>query len=304
MQTYSNGTWTDMEDAWKVFENENLKEVLETGYRFMDEKYAARGSATQKLDQAQGLIMKDTANQNNAIFMLNGDWFLNEVKANYSKNLSDISFINVPVISSLGTKLFGAGTQYGLDDATCDDLLSCICKLVDENKTIDQIIQGVKEEMNIDLASEDAQAVATARGICFARGIEHQAFITKNSTKKDIAAKVLRMMASDDFAETFVKMANAASPYVKNTSAKSQYAFVNQAKDLGANIHFRAINSRKVGLRVEVLKSDYFFPGIDNLALTLYNKAPTVSYADAAQEFYNNALTKAKADWATYQSNK
>ena len=302
MQTYSNGTWTDMEEGWKVFENENLKEVLEAGYQFMDEKYAARGSATHKLDQAQGLIMKKSNNQNNAVFMLNGDWFLNEVKANYSKNLDDISFMNVPVISALGTKLFGAGTKYALNDADCDDLLSNICKLVDENKTIDEIIQGIKETMNIELDRADAEKVATARGVCFARGIEHLAFITKNSTKKDIAAKVLRMMASDDFAETFVTKANASSPYVKNTAATSQYKFVNQAKDLGANIHFRAINSRKQALRVKVLKSDYFIPGIDNLALTLYNKAATKSYADAAQELYNSTLTRAQEDWNTYKN--
>lgn len=301
MQTKEGGVWTDLEEGYKVFENENLKDVLEASYQLMEMEYAAFGSATHTLDQAQGLIMKDANKQNNAIFMLNGDWFLNEVKANYSKNLQNISFMNMPVISALGVKLFGEGTSYGLPEAECDELLSYICKLVDENKTIEEIITLVETEKGITLTQEDAQAVATARGVGVARGIEHLALITKGSTKKDIAGLVLRMMASDDFAETFMKLANASSPYTKDVKTQSTYKFVNDAQAIVSNRHYRAVNARIQGLRFDVMKSDAFIPGVSNLALHLYNKAPNESYADAAETLYKNCNATALSAWNNYK---
>jgi ABC-type glycerol-3-phosphate transport system substrate-binding protein len=303
MQTYENGVWTDMAEGYKVFENGDLQESLEAAYRLMDMKYAAMGSATQTLDQAQGLIMKD-AGQNNAIFMLNGDWFLNEVKANYSKNLGNIEFMNVPVISALGVKLFGSNTKYGLSDAECDEVLSYVCKLVDEGKPLADIIASVKTELGMDLDEADVQAVATARGVTFARGIEHLAFITKGCTKKHIAAEVLRMMASDDFAETFLKHANASSPYAKSVETVSQYKFVNQAKAIALNPHFRAINSRVEGLRFKVMKSNFMLPGKDNLALEMHitQYREGFGYAEAAAALCGNSATQAQVDWNDYMS--
>ena len=300
MEKQVDGEFVGLDEAYKVFENPDLQDILEAGYQLMDMKYSAFGSSTQTLDQAQGLIMKDAKKQNNAIFMLNGDWFLNEVKANYASKLHDIEFMNVPVISALGVKLFGADTKYALTDEACDELLSYMCKLVDENKTVEEIIASVKTEKGIDLDEADAQAVATARGVVYARGIEHQAFITKGCTKKEIAALVLRMMASDDFAETFMDKANGVSPYSQNIQTKSPYKFINQTKDLAANVHFRAASARYQGLRAKVLKSDYMFPAIDNLALTLYTRASSKSYADAAKELYDSSLAKAKTAWDEY----
>ena len=300
MQTRSANGWVNMEDGYKVFENPNLKEVLKEGFRLMDMKYSADGSSEQDLDQAQGLVMKDANGQNNAVFMMNGDWFLNEVKANYPDKLNDIAFMNVPVISALGVQLFGAGTSYGLSDGDCDDLLSYICKLVDENKTVDEIVALVGTEKGITLAKEDAQKVATARGICFSRGIEHLSFITKGSTKKNIAALFLRMIASKDFAETFMSRANGSSPYTMDIDTTSQYAFINQAQKLVSNVHFRAINSRIEGLRFKVMASDYIIPNQRNLALTLYSKAKNTSYEDAALNLYNESLTSATNKWNEY----
>jgi hypothetical protein len=208
--------------------------------------------------------------------------------------------MNVPVISSLGTKLFGAGTSYNLSDDDCDELLSYVCKLVDEGKSVDEIIASVKKEKSITLAKADAEAVATARGICFSRGIEHLAFITKGCTKKDIAALVLRMMASDDYAETFMDKANGASPYAKGVSTTSEFNFVNQAKALSYNPHFRAINSRIYGTRFKVMSSDYMLPNLNNLAKTMYSKSPNDTYKKAATDMYNKALSEVQALWANY----
>ncbi len=299
MQTKGENGWTDMQDGYKIFENEHIKDVLEVGYQFMDKKYSVPGSNEHELAQAQSLVMEEQG-YNNAVFMLNGDWFLNEVKKNYSAGLNDIEFMNVPVISSLGVELFGAGTSYALTDEKCDELLSFICKEADANKTIDEIIESVSNEMGITVAAADVEKVADARGVCYSRGIEHVAFITKGSTKKDIAALALRMMASDDFAKTFIDTANASSPYTKSVDATSKYAFINEAKALVDNAYFRAINGRYEGLRIKVLSSYSMFPTISNLALTLYNKADAKSYAAAAEETFNLSITEAKKAWDNY----
>lgn len=307
MQTLgADGSWTDMEEGWKVFQNENIKDVLETAYQFMDEKYSADGSGdtSTTLDQTQGLIMKEGKNQNNAVFMLNGDWFLNEVKTGYPSALNNIEFMNVPVISALGVKLFGESTKYALNETECDELLSYICKLVDENKSLEEIISSVATEKGITLDEADAQKVATARGTCYSRGIEHLAFIPKGCAKKDISALLLRMMASDDYAETFMKHSNASMPYTKNIQTTSKYKFVNQAKDLATNVHFRAINGHVQGIRFKVLNSSYMFPGMNNLALSLYGRASSQSYETAANELYNSSITKAQEAWQEYLDKK
>lgn len=309
MQTMDeNGEWQDMTEGWRVFENENIKPVLETSFQFMDKKYAAPGSGdtTKKLDQIQSLVMKDVLNkkgnpQVNAIFMLNGDWFLNEVKSSYGDYLNDIAFINVPVISSLGVEIF---SKYGLSDAECDEVLSYVCKQVDENKTVDEIVELLKTEKQLTADKADVQRVATARGLCFARGIEHLAFIPKGCTKKDIAAKVLRMMASDDFANTFMRASNAFSPYTKGVDIKGLYPFVDQAKALTDNIHFRAFAGRIQGIRRSVMRTDYMFPGARNMAYDLYSRADNLSYAEAAQKMYSESLTTVQGYWDDYISNK
>jgi len=307
MQTKGeDGTWTNMEEPWKVFENENWKPVLEASYQFMDEKYAAdsSGDTTMKLDQTQKLIMDDANGQNNAIFMLNGDWFLNEVGLTGSNKtrFNNIEFINVPVISALGVKLFGTSTKYALSEEKCDEVLSLICKLVDENKPLSEIISTVEAEKGVALDEADAKVIVDARGLTYARGIEHLAFIPKGCAKKEIAALALRMMASDDYAETFMEYANGLSPYATNIQKTSEYKFVNQAKAVATNVHFRAVNGRVQEFRNKVMNGDVMFPGERNLALTLHTRPASQTYAAAAEKLYNDSITKAKQAWNEYNN--
>ena len=302
MQTQTGNTWTDISNGYEVFDNPALVDVYEAGYHLLDSKYAAAGSDEQYLDQAQALIMKPANGTNNAIFMLNGDWFLNEVKANYSANLDQITFMNVPVISSLGVDVFGAGTKYALDDESCDELLSYMVGLVDQNKSIEEIGAAVKAEFNIDLDRADVERIAYARGTCFARGIEHLAVIPKDSTKKNIAALALRMMASEDFAETFITLANASSPYAQDLNVTSRYGFVNQAQTLCTNRYFTPINSRVQGLRFKVFSTDAFLPHVTDqkLTITLINRTTGLSYRDAAISLITGARSKALEKWNAY----
>ena len=297
MQTKNGSTKVDLEDGTEVFKNENIKTCLKAFAQLMDSKYAAYGSATQDLDQAQGLIMKSSAKGNNAVFMPNGDWFLNEIKANYS-NLDDIDFMNFPVISDIGVKYFGANTKYALSDDKCDELLSYICKLVDENKTISEMKSAVLAEKQIELDDSDIQAIASIRGLTYSRGGDHVAYVTKGSTKKDICSLVLRMMASEDYAKTFVEHSNVSTPYAKVRS-QSNYKFVQSTNALTSNNYFDAVTFLVSGLRYEVMKTFDSFPEIDNLPLTAHNNVK--SYEAFAESIYRDGIDKITDLWTEYK---
>ena len=299
MQTKNGSTWVDLEDGTEVFKNENIKTCLKTFAQLMDNKYAAYGSSVQDLDQAQGLIMKSSSQGNNAVFMPNGDWFLNEIKANYA-NLEDIDFMNFPLISDIGVKYFGKNTKYALTDDKCDELLSYICKLVDENKEISEIKSAVLTEKQIDVDESDIQAVATARGITYSRGADMVAYVTKGTTKKDICSLVLRMMASEDYAKTFVEYSNVSTPYAK-VKSQSNYKFVQSTNDLTSNKYYDAVTFLVSGLRYDVMKTFDSFPGIDNLPLTAYNNIK--SYEEFAESVYSNSITKITTMWTDYKKN-
>ena len=299
MQTKNGSTRVDLEDGTEVFKNENIKTCLKAFAQLMDFKYAAYGSATQDLDQAQGLIMKSSAKGNNAVFMPNGDWFLNEIKANYA-NLDDIDFMNFPVISDIGVKYFGVNTKYALNDDKCDELLSYICKLVDENKTISEMKSAVLAEKQIELDDSDIQAIASIRGLTYSRGADMVAYVTKGSTKKDICSLVLRMMASEDYAKTFVEHSNVSTPYAKVRS-QSNYKFVQSTNALTSNNYYDAVTFLVGGLRYDVMKTFDSFPEIDNLPLTAHNNVK--SYDAFAESIYNDGITKITALWTEYKKN-
>ena len=299
MQTKNGSTRVDLEDGTEVFKNENIKTCLKAFAQLMDSKYAAYGSATQDLDQAQGLIMKSSAKGNNAVFMPNGDWFLNEIKANYA-NLDDIDFMNFPVISDIGVKYFGTNTKYALSDDKCDELLSYICKLVDENKTIGEIKSSVLAEKQIELDDSDIQAIAEIRGLTYSRGGDHVAYVTKGSKKKDICSLVLRMMASEDYAKTFVEHSNVSTPYAKVRS-QSNYKFVQSTNALTSNNYFDAVTFLVSGLRYDVMKTFDSFPEIDNLPLTAHNNVK--SYDAFAESIYNAGIDDITDLWTEYKKN-
>ena len=228
------------EACQELFDDPMLLEMMKVAYRTFDWVIAAPGSLSQGVDQAQTKIMSD--GNDDAVFMLNGDWMLNEVKLNYASKLNDIDFVNFPVISAVGQKVFGAGTKYNFDDAKCEELLSYIIDLVDENKNIDEIIASVKAEKGVDIDEADAKEVARARGVTYSRGMEHVAYITKNTPKKDIVSLFLRMMSSDDFGETFSRTANGTSPYCAKENTTSQYEFVRNASKIPSNQYFSLVS--------------------------------------------------------------
>ncbi len=237
-----------LENGYEVFNNPAIIDMLTNAYRFIDPTIAAKGSATQTLDQAQAKIMKD---KDGAVFYAVGDWFINEVKLNYKNELNDVEFINFPVTSALGTKLFGSSTSYNFDDAKCDSLLSAIIKLVDENKSIEEISSALSTDYGV-IKTEDLETVAQARGVFYSRGTEACAVITKDALGKDVAAKFLRMMASDDFASVFSDTANVTTPFTSSENTATKYKFVNQASKIAVNRYKSLITHKATSLRKDI----------------------------------------------------
>lgn len=314
--TDENGVVSNLSDevAQNLFKNEDLLEMLKVAYRTFDMNIAAPGSLSQTVDQAQAKIMGDV---DGAVFMFNGDWMLNEVKLNYGDVLHDIDFCNFPVISALGTKLFGAGTSYNLDEAKCDELLSYIVGLVDENKEISDIITDVQANKGITLAEADVKEVARARGVAYSRGVEHVAYITKGTPKKEIASLFLRMMSSDDFGATFSEVANGTSPYCAQVNTTSPYVFVRNASKVPANKYFSLIsvvNGAK-GYRKQLNINSIFttqghIPDYISSTSTasIYNENCTLNgsnlsvYATAAQNFLNSEYANVVKNWQQYKN--
>ena len=306
------------EACQELFDDPMQLEMMKVAYRTFDWIIAAPGSLAQGVDQAQSKIMSD--NIDDAVFMLNGDWMLNEVKLNYASKLNDIDFVNFPVISAVGQKVFGAGTAYNFDDAKCEELLSYIVGLVDENKDIDEIIAAVKEEKGVDIDEADAKEVARARGVTYSRGMEHVAYITKNTPKKDIASLFLRMMSSDDFGETFSRTANGTSPYCAKENTTSPYKFVRNASKIPCNQYFSLVSQfAKVkgyrgeigGKLLEMYTTRSHIPDYINAesTATIYTEDGTRNgksesvYTEAAEKFLANEKANVINKWKDYLKN-
>ncbi len=314
-QTTTDGQVTNLtdEECRNLYNTPTVKEMLSVAFHTFDQNLSAPGSLSNSVDQAQAKVMGD---YDDAVFMFNGDWMLNEVKLNYPTKLHDIDFINFPVISALGTKLFGADTTYNFDDAKCDEILSCVVGLVDENKSIDEIVAAVKEEKNVDIAEADAAEIARARGVTYSRGVEHVAYVTKGTTKKDIVGLFLRMMSSDDFGETFIKSANGSTPYYAAENTTSDYAFVRSASKISANRYFSLISTFGGirGYRKQLNLASFFttVPHVPDYitsksTATVYtleggkNGNSVSVYRTAAQNMINEEINNLAKNWDKYK---
>ena len=296
-------------DGNTVFEDQGLYEMLKVAYATFDPRIAAYGSQSQSVDQAQGKIMSDLGT-NDAIFMCVGDWMLNEVRLNYPNKLNEIEFINFPVISALGVELFGEGSSYKLDDEACDELLSYLVGLVDENLDIDEIVSRTQTEKGITISEADARRVAEARGVYFSRGVEHLAFIPKNARAAEPAKLLLRMFASEDFAPIFAQTTNGTSPYTESVNTDTPYKFVEEASRIAVNQYASIIISYPTGLRRDLSLMTMFtnyrhIPmAIVEQEISMFDGKGNIEsgktrqvYADAAKKMWESEKKNVNDNW-------
>ena len=94
------------ENCQELFDDPMLLEMMKVAYRTFDLNIAAPGSASQGVDQAQAKIMGDV---DGAVFMLNGDWMLNE----FFYDVVDVFRDGVDVAVIIACKLLDAFDYFG-----------------------------------------------------------------------------------------------------------------------------------------------------------------------------------------------
>lgn len=172
-----------------------------------------------------------------AVMMPNGDWFENEMRANYAedKNHYDIRFMKMPVISAIveTMDLYTADKAYAeltaTEKAAYDAKLSAIVDVVDANGSLADAQAAVA-----GLTQADFDKVSTARKIVY--GVEnHEAYIPSYAKAKEVAKDFLVFMASDVACKSFMTSTNGASTafeYDVETKAPDLYAsFSNLQKE-------------------------------------------------------------------------
>ncbi len=292
-----------------AYESEAVFNTLEFLNFIYDVNLSSRGSKTQTLDQGQAAIMRDGG----GVFMANGDWFLNEVQLNYPNYLKDIAFVNYPLSSEVGKKLFvGENTALKLTEDKADELLSYMVKLVDtedengNNTSIADIVSSVKTKFGYDITEEDAKTVANARGLHYYRTTESQCYITKGSTKKEIAALFLRMMASDDCAKTIAEDANGTSAFAKEGNQFATSDFVKGASAITVNDYATPYRWFTGGLRKRMGRGS-LFPNSPQMLGKIIDKGTTMfdynkgTIADGKDfSVYTNQAKSFQADETKY----
>ncbi len=212
-------TEDDIKNGKNMYKNDDIYTALEIMMKEFNTETSCPGSANNTHDKAHFNLLKG-----NCAFIPDGEFFFREAMVNYSDLIGDISFLNVPVNSELGVKLKLDGT--GKNREKCDEILSYVIGLIDENKTTEQIIVAVSNDLDAEVTAEQIETITEARA-CYYERKDHNAYITSSSNVKDIAKLFLRMVASDDFGDLFNETAYAYAPYSRNNNNESEYSFVN-----------------------------------------------------------------------------
>lgn len=299
-------------DGYKVYENTDFIDIYEDLYKIFDQIYATDGIKNQDTGAAQAKIMTPNGG---AVFYMCGDWFLNEEKKDYKNYLNDVTFIKYPIISALGTKLFGSRTNLNLSEVDADKLLSYIVDLADENKTAAEVVSMVKSEKGYNITEADATRILEARGLYYNRGYEHNAYVTKNSKSKDVAFLFLRYLASDDAAQFILDEANTTTPFVSDFKSNSSFEFVNNAAEIVKSPYATAIyrfgNLQSLSLKIpEVVcrmspkNTEFIAQYVSNLMISKYDyetlkvtKSDSV-YRDAAVKHFNEEKEYVSSKWS------
>lgn len=246
------------ETGYEVYNSQNLKDAGAMVFEAYDYKNFVKGAKNYTIEKAHDSLMADYTD-GGGVFLFDGDWALNETAANYpdEADLSKLSFINVPVASSLGTKLWGAGTTANITDAEkVENILVKVVKAADEGKEVSAIQSEVNSEFSVSLDADSILRVCEARGVYNNRGVETgTAYLAKgiDDTHKDIASKLLRMIASDDFSRMYFETSHCFSPYSKEVNnAEGLLPFTKSQLKIGSHKYASTIWPQLTGLRKEI----------------------------------------------------
>lgn len=315
----ADGTFTWWEDGVTAAANDALLASYEVMAQAFDINAASYGTTTQTLDQAQAQIMKATEG---AVFMCNGSWFLNDMALSYASSLGDITFINFPVVSKLGIKLWGAKA----DAAKCEEMLRYAISQVDDLSKIDNaqaIATDMSSKFGVAVTKAEIEEVRSARYVYSDRTASgSHMVITKGSPKKDICELFIRMVASDDAAKTMADKANANSAFLTEKNTLSQHKFVQDASLIAIGGYATAHSNKAEGYRYALGRNQNSFfyshipayiAGLQN-ATSIYDGNGGMSGKTVAETYHalaadmlakeSAALAEQLADWKTNNADR
>ena len=150
-----------------------------------------------------------------AAFMFDGNYLYNEITTVGATTTPTSSYVGIRLdlcgaghdkYNNKGTHFSGRveGFDAGQDFcADCDSILAQICKLVDEGKSVQQIVDIVNEG-DFPVSEEQVEEVMFARTVYYG-GFTSGGYIMKDCGVEHIAKEFLRMIASDDAAQLMAK---------------------------------------------------------------------------------------------------
>jgi len=307
---YWNKVWTlqnedgsnmTKEQGFTTYQDDSLTEALNVIYELFDSNNTCSGTNTFDVNKAHLYVAdaNEARRTGGSIFMCDGDWMYNETikYANVAEQkANNLRFINFPVISALGTKLWGEKTTHGLTAAECEEILVECVKLADKKKTAEEIVSTINDQFTkANITKDEALAVLKARGIYVSRGGETgTGYIREKSTKKDIAYKLLRMYASDDFAEIFHQETNGFTPYAKSYDGTNEKDYFKGYVNIINNPYATGIWSCTRGYRNSFVNMLDLFPKTQaKICHTIYSSG--VSGYNESGEMINEAVYRTAA---------
>ncbi len=291
----------NLAEGYKMYENENIKDVLEVFIQQYDTAYSTIGSIGQDHHAAHAKIITGKA-----AFMTDGEFFLNEVRANFSQYFNDVTFINIPVMSKLGVNLELDGS--GQDAEKCDNILSAIIKGVDNGKDNATIKSEVEAEFSVELDEEtQIERVRDARGIAYSDGVGWGWYVTKGTEKKEICELFFRMLASPDAAKIAAKY-GMLSAYSTLENSEYQWEFTRGAASILKTFTYGATASLIPGT-LRQRTNLFLLPGYDaTIAAKIATEIGAIqnptdrNYATLAETVYKKVKDNAKTNWASYMA--
>ncbi len=221
----------NVDEGWRVYESKGWEESLNVLATVTNLNYAPEKTISMDHSTAQHRFLSGEA-----VFMVNGAWLQNEMSANYLEKVKGMTMIQTPVVSALAEKI-------GL---ASDAILSQVVSLVDEGKTVDEIVAQA------GVTAEQAQAVKEARNIFYDWGCTDTIIVNAYSPKVDLAKLFLRYLASDDGIQMIYDYSSSFTPF--NTAAESAIAesdstFMNSIYNIATKADAQYINRSAGGWR-------------------------------------------------------
>jgi len=304
-----------IDDGYEVFNDQELIDAGGLVFEAYDYENFVANSKNFSISTAHDYLIND---DRGGVFLYDGDWALNETATDHDEEeLKSLTFINVPVNSMLGTKLWG---ESAIPENKIDTVLSTVIACADNNKTYAEAVSKVKADLGYDITEADAQRVYAARGIYNNRGVQTgNAYVTKGipETHKDIVGKFLRMIASDDFSKMYFKTAKCFSPYSsaldEDTSlldfSKGHVAIATH-KDAYAIWPFTSYLRKEIGGELERMfptEPKYFHSVAEDCSYTAWDddnlewkEAGFATYREKASEEITYNYNYAKQKWDSW----